>query len=63
MSYSSEAKEIYTKVVEKYQRSQRGVDQDKIYEKCLYSSGITKIFHSKVTPQPLPLILVAENLI
>ena len=57
MSYSSEAKGIYTEVAEQYQRSQRRVDQHKIYKTFLYSLGITEIFFSEVTPQLLPLSL------
>ena len=57
MSYSLDAKGIYTEVAEKYQRSQRRFDQHKIYKNFLYSSGMTEIFFSKVTPQPLPLSL------
>ena len=57
MSYSSEAKGIYTEVAEQYQRSQRRVDLHKIYKNCLYISSITEIFFSEVTPHLLPLSL------
>ena len=61
MSYSSEVKRIYTEVVEQYQRSQRRVDQHKIYKNFLSSSGITKIFFFEVTPQLLPLSLCRKS--
>ena len=51
----SEAWEIIVVCIEAILENHKEIPLQKIYKNCLYSSGITEISLTKVTPQPLSL--------
>lgn len=51
----SKAREITVVCIESILENQRKINPYKDYKSFLYSSGITEIFLTQVTPQPLPL--------